>query len=92
MLYHSIITSKVFLNVPAILFLNKADLLRRKCRLASENPQQALSTHFPDFKGDSGDWKQVFRSIEKMFLGSHLEADVKDVKIRNKKIYAHMVG
>lgn len=91
-LYHSIITSKVFINVPAILFLNKADLLRRKCRLVPENAQQSIKTHFPEFQGDASDWKLVFRFIEKMFLGSHLEADVKDLKIRSKKIYAHMVS
>lgn len=91
-LYHSIITSSYFRDVSVILFLNKADLLRRKCR--SGQPKQLINAWFPEFpeSQDPAEWKTVFRFIEKMFLNSHTGPDVKDEKIRGKKVYAHMVG
>ena len=97
-LYHSIITSTYFREIPVILFLNKADLLRRKCR--SGDSAQLITAYFPEFaiapnpggrEADPADWKQVFRFIERMFLESHLGPDVKDEKTRQKQIYAHMV-
>jgi hypothetical protein len=97
-LYHSIITSTYFREIPVILFLNKADLLRRKCR--SGDTAQLITAYFPEFaiapnpggrEADPADWKQVFRFIERMFLESHLGPDVKDEKTRQKQIYAHMV-
>ena len=87
-LYHSIVTSNFFKNVPVILFLNKADLLRRKCR--SGLPSQMINNYYTDFDGDPTDWKAVFRFIEKMFVGSHTEDDVVDEKIRSKSVYPHM--
>lgn len=96
-LYHSIITSTYFREIPVILFLNKADLLRRKCR--SGDSAQLITAYFPEFaiapnpggrEADPADWKQVFRFIERMFLESHLGPDVKDEKTRQKQIYAHM--
>jgi len=87
-LYHSIVTSPYFKAVPVILFLNKADLLRRKCRSATE--AQYISNYYSDFTGDPKDWKQVFRFIEKLFMDSHRREDVKDEQIKGKKIYAHM--
>lgn len=92
MLYHSIITSKVFVNVACILFLNKADLLRRKCLQAAINQKQSIVLQFPEYKGDPTDWRQVFKFIEKLFLSSNTRPEIKDERIRRKKVYSHMVS
>lgn len=89
-LYHSIVTSPYFKEIPVILFMNKADLLRKKCRSGIE--VNMIKNSYPEFNGDSKDWKAVFRFIEKMFVDSCKSEDVKDEKIRTKKVYSHMVS
>ncbi|KAL7010399.1 hypothetical protein EMMF5_000423 [Cystobasidiomycetes sp. EMM_F5] len=89
-LYSSIVTSPHFINVPVILFLNKADLLRRKCQ--SGVPAQMINhpDSFPEFTGDPTDWKAVFRFIESKFTRAHQGSEVTEEKIRRKKVYSHM--
>lgn len=89
-LYHSIVTSPFFKSISVILFLNKADLLRRKCRSGLE--VNMINQSYPDFKGDPTDWKAVFKFIEKMFVDTLKAPDVTDEAIRNKLVYPHMVS
>lgn len=91
-LFQSIVTSKIFVEVSCILFLNKADLLRRKCASAAINKKQAISTEYSEFNGDPTDWKQVFKFIEKLFFQALQGPDVKDRRIREKRIYGHLVS
>jgi hypothetical protein len=88
-LYDSIVTSPFFATISVILFLNKADLLRKKCR--SGIPANMIDQSYPEFTGDPTDWKAVFRFIEKMFLETTKKPEVTDNRIRNKNIYSHMV-
>lgn len=67
-LFTSIVTSPYFRSTPIILFLNKADLLRRKCKSVATSPNQDIKLYYPGFTGDSNDWRQVFRFIENMFM------------------------
>ena len=89
-LYHSIVTSPFFKSISVVLFLNKVDLLHRKCRSGLE--VNMINQNYPDFKGDPADWKAVFKFIEKMFIDTLKEPDVKDEAIRNKLVYPHMVS
>jgi len=89
MLYHSIVTSPFFKSISAILFLNKADLLRRKCR--SGLKVNMINETYPDFTGDPTDWKAVFKFIEKMFVDTNKSPEVEDEAIRTKQVYPHMV-
>lgn len=89
-LYHSIVTSPFFKSISIILFLNKADLLRRKCRSGLQ--VNMISEWYPEFTGDPTDWKAVFKFIERMFVETVKSPEVKDVAIRNKQIYPHMVS
>lgn len=90
MLYHSIVTSPFFKSISVILFLNKADLLRRKCRSGLQ--VNMISETYPEFTGDPTEWKTVFKFIEKMFVETVKAPDVKEPAIRNKQIYPHMVS
>lgn len=87
-LYTSIVTSQYFLNTPAILFFNKIDILRKKCKAVPSSPKQNISLYFPEYTGDPANWKEVFRFLERMFLSVHKEH--RDAKIRNKKVYSNM--
>lgn len=99
MLYHSIVSSPYFRTTPIMLLLNKADLLRKKCR--SGVPSQMIDRWYPEFTGDPGDWKAVFRFIERMFLSqsnAHTDPDPDPTKTkskappptREKRVYSHM--
>ena len=92
-LYSSIVTSPYFVNVPVIIFLNKADLLRAEC--LSGDPKQLIEHElykpiFPDFAGNPAEWKVVFRYIEGLFTQAHRAPNIKDERIRRKKVYSHM--
>lgn len=89
-LYHSIVTSPFFKSISVILFLNKADLLRCKCRSGLQ--VNMINQNYPDFKGDPTDWKAVFKFIEKMFVDTLKTSDVTVDAIRNKQVYPHMVS
>lgn len=89
-LYHSIVTSPFFKSISVILFLNKADLLRRKCRSGLQ--VNMISETYPNFQGDPTDWRVVFKFIEKMFVDTLKAQDVTEPTIRNKQVYPHMVS